>query len=211
MPRSLSEAEISAFREKLCDAAIRLFSEKGVEGVTMRELATALGVSAMTPYRYFRDKNEILAAIRARAFDRFAQASETAYAGTGDIFERVFAKRDAYIRFALENKDSYRLMFDLSQPDSADYPDLDRAATRARTCLVSHAADLVAAGYMVGEPTRIAHVIWATMHGVVSLYLADKLDPKLDIRTLVEDATCALCRGFAPPPGSPPPVATPEP
>ena len=40
----------------------------------MRELASALGVSPMTPYRYFRDKDDILAAVRARAFDRFAAA-----------------------------------------------------------------------------------------------------------------------------------------
>ena len=51
-----------------------LFAAKGAEGVTMRELASALGVSPMTPYRYFHDKDDMLAAVRARAFDRFAEA-----------------------------------------------------------------------------------------------------------------------------------------
>ena len=46
--------------------AERLFAEHGVEAVTMRQLAAALGVSPMTPYRYFKDKDAILAAVRAR-------------------------------------------------------------------------------------------------------------------------------------------------
>ena len=40
----------------------------------MRQLADDLGCSPMTPYRYFRDKDAILAAVRAAAFDRFAAA-----------------------------------------------------------------------------------------------------------------------------------------
>ena len=44
----------------------------------MRALAEDLGCSAMTPYRYFHDKQEILAAVRAAAFDRFADAMEKA-------------------------------------------------------------------------------------------------------------------------------------
>ena len=51
----------------------------GLEAVTMRQLAAELGVSPMTPYRYFGDKDDILAAVRARAFDRHAEALETAY------------------------------------------------------------------------------------------------------------------------------------
>ena len=79
MPKPLSTAEIADFRERLCDAAERLFAEHGAEAVTIRQLAAAVGVSSMTPYRYFKDKDAILAAVRARAFDRHAEALEHAY------------------------------------------------------------------------------------------------------------------------------------
>ena len=69
-------SRISARR--LCAVAERLFAERGPQGVTMRELARELGVSAMTPYRYFKDKESILAAVRANAFDDFAAALEQA-------------------------------------------------------------------------------------------------------------------------------------
>ena len=78
MPRNLSATAVDAFRARLCAVAEQRFARSGVEGVTMRQLADALGCSPMTPYRYFRDKDEILAAVRAAAFDRFASALEEA-------------------------------------------------------------------------------------------------------------------------------------
>jgi AcrR family transcriptional regulator len=83
LPRILTDDDVAGFRERLCEVATRIFVEKGRDGLNMRTLAAQLGVSAMTPYRYFRDKEEILAAIRARAFSRFADQLEEALAQPG--------------------------------------------------------------------------------------------------------------------------------
>ncbi|RYG28371.1 MAG: TetR/AcrR family transcriptional regulator, partial [Burkholderiales bacterium] len=76
MPKVLSPQDIEAFRERLCDIAEEKFAAQGINGVTLRDLATAMGVSPMTPYRYFKDKDAILAAVRSRAFNRFAETME---------------------------------------------------------------------------------------------------------------------------------------
>ncbi|HXQ45281.1 MAG TPA: helix-turn-helix domain-containing protein, partial [Caulobacteraceae bacterium] len=68
MPRSLSPSEIEGFRSRLIAVAERLFAEHGPAAVSMRQLAEALHVSVMTPYRYFKDKDDILAAVRANGF-----------------------------------------------------------------------------------------------------------------------------------------------
>ena len=202
MPRVLSENDVTGFRDRVCEVAARLFVAKGPEGVTMRELASALGVSAMTPYRYFRDKDDILAAVRARAFDRFAEVLEMAYAGPGSVPERALAKRDAYVRFALEEPATYRLMFDLSQPTEDKYPDLVRAMTRARGTMTSHVRDLVAQGFLSGDPELIGHVFWAALHGAVTLHLAGKLSTQYNVSSqygidrIVAEATHALGVGF---------------
>ena len=78
MPKNLSAAEVGAFRTRLCKVAQHRFATQGRDGVSMRQLADALGCSPMTPYRYFRDKDAILAAVRTAAFDRFAEALEAA-------------------------------------------------------------------------------------------------------------------------------------
>ena len=112
MPRTLTRTEVDDFRDRLCDAAAGLFESRGREGFTMRDLAGKLGVSPMTPYRYFKDKDAILAAIRARAFNRFAAALEDACARPGDAPSRARAAGEAYVRFALDDPTAYKLMFD---------------------------------------------------------------------------------------------------
>ena len=77
MPRYLTEQDIADFRAELCKVATERFARFGYEGVTMRQLAEALGCSPKTPYRYFKDKADILATVRAQAFAKFADALES--------------------------------------------------------------------------------------------------------------------------------------
>ena len=200
MPRTLSTAEVADFREKLCDVAARMFAERGKDGFTMRELASELGVSPMTPYRYFHDKDEILAAVRARIFLQFAVTLEQAYAVPGDAGDRARSAAEAYVRFALENPSSYKLMFDMSQPGEGNYPELAQASDRARKTMTRHIPGMIEAGMLQGDPEIIGHVFWVILHGVVTLQLAGKLDPECDMRKILDEAFGAASRGFAPKP-----------
>jgi AcrR family transcriptional regulator len=181
MPRTLSDQEIADFRDRVCDVGERLFAEHGPDAVTIRQLASELGVSAMTPYRYFKDKDAILAAVRARAFDRFAQAMEDAESQIDP--ERYDYPGEAYVEWSLGHPAAYKLMFDVHQPTFVDYPDLLKAMERARATM--------SAG-MQNEPRLrgqdiplLAHTFWAAMHGPIMLELAGLLYPPLDARTLV--------------------------
>jgi len=196
MPRVLTESDVADFRERLCEAASRLFASRGREAFTMRELAAELGVSAMTPYRYFRDKDEILAAVRARAFTRFAESLEAAMATQGDALLKAAAVYEAYVDFAFGEPQSYRLMFDLSQPHEDDYPELLEATTRARATMTDYVRALVEAGALEGDPNLMGYVFWAALHGAVVLQLAGKLDPKYDFRTITHESFRALSQSY---------------
>lgn len=209
MPKNLSAAEVSAFRTRLCAVAQRRFAKRGVEGVSMRQLADELGCSPMTPYRYFRNKEAILAAVRAAAFDRFADVLEAAtQRARGDLRAAGQATSEAYIRFALSQPEAYRLMFDLTQPHSERYPELVRATARARHLMSAALERLVNAGIFVGDPQLLGHVFWATMHGLVVLNLAGKLPAKPDFRTIQREAMRLLVAGARPGAAVPRPRAT---
>lgn len=196
MPKTLSATEVGAFRARLCAMAQRLFAKRGVEGVSMRQLAEALGCSPMTPYRYFRNKEAILAAVRAAAFDRFADALEAATRrAQGDLRAAGHATGEAYIRFAFREPAAYRLMFDLSQPHPERYPALVRATTRARLLMSAALEALVSAGVFAGDPQLMGYVFWATMHGLVVLHLAGKLPAKPDFDTIQREAMRILVAG----------------
>jgi AcrR family transcriptional regulator len=181
MPRSsLTPEKIAAFRDALCSAAERRFAEEGYAGVTLRALARELGCSPMTPYRYFRDKEAIFAAVRASAFARFADAQETAAARESEPLARLAALQRAYVRFALGEPHAYRIMFELAQPDAPGHPELEKQERRAWQALRDAVGEAAAAGLLRGDPEILAHVFWASVHGLVALQLAGKL--KLGVR-----------------------------
>jgi AcrR family transcriptional regulator len=193
LPRVLSTTDISDFRERLCDAAEKLFAEHGLEAVTMRQLAGELGVSPMTPYRYFADKDAILAAVRARAFNRHAEALESAYneapGDAGDKSDRVGA---AYLTFALENPEAYKLMFDVRQPTETDYPDLVRAQSRSRATMTAYLEALKDAGLFQGDIELTGLMFWAALHGPIMLQLSGMLSKTYDAAAVSRAITLAM-------------------
>ena len=196
MPRTLSAEQVEEFRARLCAVAQHRFATQGRDAVSMRQLADALGCSPMTPYRYFRNKDEILAAVRAAAFDRFAAALEGAVAGAGhDAAAAGQAVGQAYVRFALEDPDGYRLMFDVAQPHPDRYPELMRASGRARTTMTASIEALVAAGIFHGTPELLGLAFWSAMHGLVMLHLAGKLPGEPDFETIRREIMRLLVTG----------------
>ena len=196
MPRVLTQTDVADFRERLCDAATRLFDARGREGFTMRELASELGVSAMTPYRYFKDKDDILAAVRARAFTRWAEKLEGAFAGAKTAPEKSSAVFQAYVDFAFGEPAAYKLMFDLSQPDENTYPDLVAATTRARATMTDYVRELVREGVVDGDPELIGRVFWASLHGAVVLKLSGKLGADYDFDRVSGESFRVLFEGY---------------
>jgi AcrR family transcriptional regulator len=196
VPRSLSAEQVEEFRARLCAVAQHRFATEGRDAVSMRQLADALGCSPMTPYRYFHNKDEILAAVRTAAFDRFAEALERAAAQAGgDLRAAGQAVGEAYVRFALGDPDGYRLMFDVAQPHPDRYPELVRASTRARRTMSASLERLVRAGVFHGDPELLGFAFWAGMHGLVMLHLAGKLPAERDFETIRRELMRLLVTG----------------
>ena len=192
MPRNLTPADIAEFRNRLCDVGVQLFSELGFERFNMRELAKRLGVSAMTPYRYFEHKEAILAEVRVRAFARFADWLEEQLSAPDA--DDTNALGHAYAQFAVQEQTLYRLMFDLNQPQSSALPALAAQERRIRNVLVAHARALEGGSLVASDPELLGLILWSTLHGTTTLYLAGKLS-SLDFDSAVTNAvrTFTLC------------------
>ncbi|MBG11712.1 MAG: TetR family transcriptional regulator [Alcanivorax sp.] len=192
-----TDQEIAAFRERVCEVATGLFVERGPDNVTMRQIAAGVGVSPMTPYRYFQDKDEILATVRAAALDRFAAALEAGLAQGSDARERARAIGDAYVRFATEHPAAYQLMSEISQVDESRYPALVRASRRARETMVGYVRDMIREGMMDGDADLIGYMFWSTLHGIVVLDMAGRLGGEIDADTLRKKTMRTLLAGMA--------------
>lgn len=197
MPRYLTEKDIADFRAELCRVATERFARFGYEGVTMRQLAEQLGCSPKTPYRYFKDKADILATVRAQAFARFSEALEGAAAGGEDALDRARRVGRAYLRFASENPHAYRIMFDIAQPVDDGYPELVREAARARALITRQAEEMAKAGLIDVDPELFGWSIWAATHGLVMLQQAGLLEQAPDYRTLAGFQGVLMFKGAA--------------
>ncbi len=208
MPRAALVADdIAAFRRRAVVAATRLFAEHGYAAVTMRGLGAALGVSAMTSYRYLAGKEELFVLVRAEAFRRFADVLEAALAAAGDDpIARLGSLSDAYVGFGLEQPDAYRIMFELRGLAPAAGPAVTELAAQSRRafgCLQRSVAAAVAGGHLEGDPKTLAHLFWAGTHGLVSLHLAGQLGQGRSIRQLARAQFATATRTAGRPPAAP--------
>ena len=187
----LSAVEIERFRDSVAEAALEMVAEEGVDSLTLRRLAKRLGCSYAKPYTYYRDKEQLVDAVRGLAFDRLGEfVTEALEAGPPD--PRI------YLRFAFENPEAFRIMFELRQDYTS--PETREAEARAWKVCAQPFHDAVAAGVLEGDPELIAHVVWAALHGLASLELAGKLHHGKTVEEVAEALT-GIVDGFRP--GSP--------
>lgn len=195
MPRYLTEQDIADFRAELCRVATERFARFGYEGVTMRQLADALGCSPKTPYRYFKDKADILATVRAQAFAQFADAMEQAAQGITDPLQRGRLGSEAYLAFALKNPHAYRLMFDIDAPFDETHPELGPQAARAASYITKGAERMAESGVIGVDPQLFGWTMWASLHGIVMLHQSGMLTHGPDYKTLASFMGMLAVRG----------------
>jgi AcrR family transcriptional regulator len=191
----LTADEVAQSRAEVCHVAEVLFARHGVDGVTMRQIAAELGWSSTTAYRYFKSKEEILAAVRAGAFNRFCEVIEQATRSSPDPRKSARKVGQAYLAFALENPDAYRMMFDVGDADVTRNAQLAEAFARARRSMVAYVAPLIDDGALRGDPQALGQMLWAAAHGLVMLRLSGIVGSDAELRKLHEQTMSALVRG----------------
>jgi len=197
MPKILTEAEIACFRNRLCDLALEAFAKHGVEGITLRGLAAEVGCSRTTPYRYFKNKADILAALRQREFERMAVALEATEKLETDPFKRLTLLASRYLKFAIERPDAYRVMYEVDQQDSQRYPDLMVQIIRSGKPIRNLVVEAVKSGAMNGDPVNIGYMLWAGLHGLISLNLSHMLGPERQVEVLAKEMVETLLRAIS--------------
>lgn len=195
MRKALTEKQIQDFRLRLCAAAERLFVTHGVTGVTMRQIAQQLGVSQTTPYKYFVDKDEILAAVRASVFRRFCDRLEGASVGA-DAAKNARAIGKAYLSFAIDEPDAYHLMYDIYQPHASAYPELQQELARSRKCMTLYVQALIDEGSLKGDAEELGQYFWAAAHGLIMLYTKGFIPPGDNLSSLNDRMIRYIWKGW---------------
>jgi AcrR family transcriptional regulator len=159
-------------REALIAAALELIGQHGPFGFTFVDAARWVGVSPAAPYRHFRDRNELMAEVARRGFEKFEAALAHAWnEGRPDPMTAFEALGRAYLAFAKAEHAYYSSMFEAAIPLGA-YPELLRAGERAFAVLRQASEALCAKLPKESRPPALMmglHV-WAMSHGIASLF-----------------------------------------
>ena len=157
-------AERGELRETLVAAALAIL-ENGVEELSLRAVARAAGVSAMAPYRHFRDKAALLAAVASCGFTTLRDCLITADSAP-EPHAALLAQGLAYVAFARARPALFRLMF--TDPVCRTEPSAEDAA--AYDVLARRVAVLVPDD---AESATLA--CWSIVHGLAMLVLDGQL------------------------------------
>ena len=203
-PKPKTEAERQQLRTLIIDAARELFVARGVEAVTMREIAKRIGYSATSIYLHFADKEAVLRAILDVDMLALATSLNTILQ-IEDPVERMIALGYGYAEFALSFPNHYRLMFMAERiPCDPEKSSLQKnnAEQDSYFLLKTVVNDVYLAGRFKAElqdVDLIAQVIWAGVHGVCSLEInmaCDKWVNWADISARLQLMQTVLIRGL---------------
>ena len=163
-------ATSSTTRETLLDAALRLLEERGAGALRVRDVAVAAEQSTMGVYTHFGSKQGLLEQLYLHGFrgleDRLAGVPSD---GRGR--EELLAFALAYRAFALDNEALYGLMFERAAPD---FVPSDASRLAGLTTFELLAARVAAWRPELSDPAAEAHLVWAAMHGLVTIELMHK-------------------------------------
>ncbi|MDO8960784.1 MAG: TetR/AcrR family transcriptional regulator [Methylophilus sp.] len=175
-PKPKTKLAREQFRTLIIDNARDLFVSKGVEAVTMREIAKRIGYSATSIYLHFADKEALLRAICDTDFLKLATTLKEILS-IPDPIQRLIAFGEGYAKFALAFPNHYRLMFMTPHlPYNAECSGLQQnnAEQDAYFQLKTVVQDVYEAGGFktdLHDADLIAQTVWAGMHGVCALQI----------------------------------------
>ena len=175
---SLKKAGKKDLKEACVKQAMRIVDKKGLEHLSLREVARKLGVSHQAPYRHFPSREHLLAEMVRRAFEDFAQFLDKRDHGS-NAEEDLHSMGQAYVAYSMKHPLYYRLMFNTALPNSQDHPEMMEKAQFAFNMLI----DGIRAVHATRFPDQVeqrsekdAFFIWSALHGLCSIMESDAIE-----------------------------------
>jgi AcrR family transcriptional regulator len=188
--RHRQEQEKQELRQAILTAAGELFLEQGYEHFSLRKVAERIGYSPTTIYLYFRDKDDLLFTVVDEGFVRFGQQLATVAESHEDPWERLIALGRAYVTFGLQHPIYYQLMF-MQRADFLMRPPVGESQPRIASFQVLRQAvqQAIDAGVLrPGDAENYSDVLWALVHGMVSLAISMPMFDATRIQRTMETA-----------------------
>ncbi len=186
-------------RRLILDTTRRLLVKEGYHNLSMRKIAKSIDYSATSIYLHFESKDALLHALIDEGMQRLYDAFTDI---VGQFPEQPVARLRAlckeFITFGLDNPEYYEIMFQLRPEQMERYPaEKYRRARRNLDIIAEALAEGAEGGVFTVKDARVsASTIWASLHGTVSLLLAERVDIRIDPNDFIETAIRQTLRSY---------------
>jgi AcrR family transcriptional regulator len=173
-------------KQALIEAGQQVLIEKGINGLSLRETAKAVGVSHTAPYRHFADKEALLAAIAESGFESLAEALlNTIEQHPKDPREQLCAATAAYVKLAVTRIEMHQLMFG----DGFDDEAMSETMLEKKQHVFNALSKIIKNGqkkkiYKKAETLELTIAAWSMMHGYTMLLTTGQL--RESVRSLMQ-------------------------
>jgi AcrR family transcriptional regulator len=162
-----------ALQERGLASALAILSEQGVSGLTTRNVAQRAGASVPAVYEVFGDKAGIVRAVFFHGF-RLLGEELAAAPSTADPMDALVDLADAFRRFVVTNPVLAQIMFAQPFADFAPTAEDNKAGVKVVKIFVHHTRVAIDSGQLEGDPTDIAHLLFAFVEGMASAESAQR-------------------------------------
>jgi AcrR family transcriptional regulator len=161
---------------RIAVAARRMLDKEGTEGVSMRGVARAIGVTPMAIYRHYPDRASLLNALADEGFEELA-ARLGGRKLSGSIQQRLTRMMEIYLEHALQNPRLFELMFIKPREGARTFPgDFKAGRSPTANLLVEVVQSGMDSGYFrKGDAWEIVFEMGALSHGLLLLYLGGRM------------------------------------
>ncbi len=161
---------------RIATAARHQLDKEGMEAVTMRRVAQAIGVTPMAIYRHYPDRVSLLNALADEGFKELAARLAGKKFSAG-IEERLTKMMEIYLEHALEKPRLFELMFLKPREGARSYPrDFKAGRSPTANLLIEMVERGIDSGYFRKDDAwEIVFEMGALSHGLVMLYLGGRM------------------------------------
>lgn len=177
----------------LIKAAFQVIGKLGVDGLTLREIARRAGVSHNAPYRHFKSKEDLLAALATDSLRQLTGSVREAVEAEAKKDLRLRTAARAYLEYALKNPARFSLTFHAAF-DRESYPEYVAAYTESLALL----AELIQVHLKDVDTELASELIWSSVHGISELGLAKRLrhGDRKELEALADASVATLLAGL---------------
>jgi AcrR family transcriptional regulator len=164
-------------KNALIKAGVKILAKEGVSGLSLRKVAKQAGVSHAAPYSHFADKQALIAAISTEGFKQlYIQIEEIRAAYKNKPKTLLVETAWAYMQFAFNEPDRFKLMFSSVLEKEKEYPDYVESSRKNFEQIVDVVKVCQSAGVLHDDsPDLITVSVWSVVHGLVMLVLEGQI------------------------------------